>query len=97
MLLLLLLWFLDVSRLEVCSVGITLDLPLTVLVLLKLTLLIEFGQKIFRFKGLLGLSLLDYKPVLKLFVLALKFTLTLFFAQSLFLQISELGSSTSAL
>jgi hypothetical protein len=66
-------------------------------VLLELALLVEFGQNVFRFKSLLRLSFLDCKLVLKLSVLSLKFNLTLSFAQLLFLQISELGSSTSAL
>jgi hypothetical protein len=96
LLLLLLLWLLDVCRLELRSVGITLYLPLASLVLLELALLVEFGEKVLGLEGLLRLSLLDCKLVLKLFVLALKFNLTLFFAQFIFLQISELGSSTSA-
>ena len=95
LLLLLFIWLLDVCRLEVGSVGITLYLPLTSLVFLELTLLVEFGEKVFGLKGLLRLSFLDIKLVLKLFVFALKFTLTHLFAQLLFLQVRELGSSTS--
>ena len=95
--LLLLVFLLDVCLLELRSVGITLHLPLAVLVLLELALLEELVQNVFCFKSLLRLGLLDCKFVLKLFVLALKFIFPFSFAKFLFLQISELGSSTSAL
>ena len=95
--LLLLVFLLNVCLFELRSVGITLYLPIAVLILLELALLEEFVQNVFSFKSLLRLSLLDCKLVLKLFVLALKFNFPLSFAQFLFLQISELSSSTSAL
>ena len=65
------------------------------LVFLELALLVESGEKVFGLKGLLRLSFLYIKLVLKLFVFALKFTLTFLFAQLLFLQVRKLSSSTS--
>ena len=97
LLLLLLLWLLDVSLLEVGSVCVRLDLPFTFLVLLELALIEQVVKNTLGIEGFLRLGLLKFKFLLELSVLALKFILTLFFAQSFFLKISELSSSTSAL
>jgi hypothetical protein len=47
-----LLRLLDVSLLEVSAIGIILYDPLTTLVLLQLSLLVQFGKKFFRLEGL---------------------------------------------
>ena len=97
LLLLLLLRLLNISLLEVRTVCIRLDLPFTLLVLLELALLVQFGKKVFGLKGLLRLFLLKFKFLFELSVLLIKFFCSLLPAQVLFLQLRQLRSRSSAL
>ena len=85
------------SLLELLPVCVILYYPLAMFVLFELTLLIELGKKVFRLESFLRLSLLELKSLLKLSILLLKLICSLCFAQFLFLQLFELGSSASTL
>ena len=78
--LLLLLSLFDGCLLELRPVRIALHLPLTALVLLQLTLLIESGKQVLGFEGLPRLFLLELKLLLELEVLLLNLGYPLFLA-----------------
>ena len=95
---LLLLRFLPhVCLLEVCSVGIVLDYPLSVLVLFELPLLIQLGEQVLCLERLLRLSLLEFKLLLELTILPFQIFCSLLLAQLFFFQLSKLRSRSSAL
>ena len=91
LLLLLLRFALDLSLFEVGAIGVVLNDPITLLVLLELALLVEFGKQVFGLVRLLGLLLLELEPVLQLPVLLLQLVCPLLLAQLLFFQLGELG------
>ena len=71
LLLLLLLWLLHVSLLEVGSVRITLHFPLALFVLLKLALVEQVVKNALGIEGFLRLGLVKFEFLLELFVLSL--------------------------
>ena len=89
--LLLLVFLFDVCLLELRSVGITLHLPLAVLVLLELALLEELGEEVLGLEGLLGVGLLELEPVVELPDLPLVGLSLPFFARVRLLDLVELG------
>ena len=66
-------------------------------VLFQLTLFEELSKQGFCLESVLRLSLLKLKSLLEISVLPLQLVCSLCFAKLLFLQLSELGSSASAL
>ena len=96
-LLLLLLWLLHISLLEVGSVCITLYFPLALLVLLELALVKQVVKNALGLESLLRLGLLKFEFLLELTVLSLQFFCSILLSQFLFLQLSELRSRSSAL
>ena len=83
--------------LELSPVGVGLHLPLPVFILLELALLIESGEQVLGLEGILGLSLLEFEPLLEVPVLPFQLLCSRLLAQLLFLQLCELGSSAPAL
>ena len=83
--------------LEVSPIGITLNFPLSMFVLLELSLLVELREKVFSFKSILRLSLLEFKLLLELSVLLLQLLCPFLLAQFIFFQLGKLCSRSSAL
>ena len=70
----------DGRLLELRPVGVGLHLPLPVFVLLELALFIQLGEQVLGLEGILGLSLLEFEPLLELSVLLLQLVCPLLLA-----------------